>query len=479
MKRELYADDCLNTLNDELALPTGSVDLIYLDPPFNSNSTYNLPFKKLGKDIKAVEAFKDTWDWGETEIEILEQLKKGPKTRILADIVSLSDQINKSLGKVSLAAYLTNMALRLVQMHRVLKGTGSIYLHCDPTASHYIKLLMDAIFGAGNFRNEIIWHYQTGGACEKWFAKKHDTIFIYSKSKNYEINLQRVKVSRTEKSIRRAQFKGARITKDDDKKLPMDVWTDIQALNSQEKERLGYPTQKPLSLMDRIIKASSNKGDLILDPFCGCGTTLHAAEKLKRQWIGIDISKFSTGLVNERLTSNFQGLNIKLYGTPTTTTEAIKLAEQDKFEFEKWVCGYIGASGMYHNPGDKGADGGVDGILETYPFNFGKKPKKEIVIIQVKGGGVTPDAVGRLYSTVKEFNALAGVMICFEKYMKTVENNRNKEVFSDSAGTYPVIQGLSVEDMLKRKKPRLPIHNVRKSGRIERIKSFSGSFFGG
>ncbi len=476
MKQELYADDCLNILNDELALPTESVDLIYLDPPFNSNSTYNLPFKKFRENVRAVEAFKDTWDWGETEIEIIEQLKKSPQTKILADIVSLSDQVNKSLGKISLPAYLINMALRLVQMHRVLKGTGSIYLHCDPTASHYLKLLMDAIFGAGNFRNEIIWHYPSMSRTETDFPKKHDVLFRYTKSKNFIFNHQDVLIPYAKSTLSRAKYGGAGFTRQEGEagyltkngKIPDTVW-DIPHIKSK-KEHLGYPTQKPLALMERIIKASSNKGDLILDPFCGCGTTLHAAEKLKRQWIGIDISKFSNGLVNERLTSNFQGLNIKLYGTPTTTTEAMELAKQDKFEFEKWVCGHIGANGMYHNPGDKGADGGVDGVLEIYTINFGKNPEKETVIIQVKGGGVTPDAVGRLYSTVKEFNALAGVMICFEKYMKTVENNRNKEKFHDSVGSYPVIQGLSIEDMLKRKKPRLPASYTRKSGRIKGIK---------
>ena len=238
-------------------------------------------------------------------------------------------------------------------------------------------------------------------------------------------------------------------------------------LSSNSKERLGYPTQKPLALLERIIKASSKPGDIILDPFCGCGTTVHAAETLRRRWIGIDISPFSTGLIRERIADNFPQLSksdILIRGIPQTIEAARALAQRDQFEFEKWVCGFIGAEGMFREPGERGADGGVDGLLKFYPYRAEKFSKAEYAVVQVKGGKVTPDSVRALRETVDRIGVAAGVMVCFEQYMRTVDNQRSRDTFADKFGSYPVIQGYSIEKLLANAPLDLPTYGRRRQG---------------
>ena len=476
--RILYNDDCLNVLNDELALPPGSVDLIYLDPPFNSKNHYNLPFQGKDKDTRPVEAFNDTWTWGSNEDNLMRELSSGPRRRQLADIVKLAKAIDHGAQKrkSSLAAYLLNMAVRLMPMRRVLADTGSIYLHCDPTASHYLKLVMDVIFGMQTFRNEIIWSYRTGGVGKHWFAKKHDVILFYTRSagknkpNNRVYTFNRAK-ERSYSTNSPPGFKEIETYQDEYGRWytmasMRDVW-DINALGRTSGERLGYPTQKPLALLERIISASSNPGDLVLDPFCGCGTAVHAAENLDRRWLGVDVSAFSVGLMRERILRNFEQLttdDVLAKGVPVTIADAEALARRDKFEFEKWVCGAIGAEGMFHEPGRRGADGGVDGVVKFYPFRLGQEPKPEYAIVQVKGGNVTPDSVRALKATVDRFGATAGVMVCFSRYMGTVENQRSRDIFSDDSNNYPVIQGYSVEDLLAGKPLALPLYGYRRRG---------------
>ena len=461
--RALYTGDCLDIMNEHIA--EESVDLIYLDPPFNSNSHYNLPFKSKDKSLRPAEAFNDTWEWTVQDADNLRRLEKNPLARSLATVVRFAQEVEQTAtrkSKSSLAAYLINMILRLRAMRRVLKTTGSVYLHCDPTASHYLKLVMDAVFGVQNFRNEIVWGYRTGGVSKKRWPRKHDVILCYGKSNNTIHNP-------LIEQIYDKPFFTANEDEDGryyDDVYVRDVWDDIKAVINVSKERLGYPTQKPLALLERIIKASSNPDDLILDPFCGCGTAIHAAESLNRQWIGIDISPFSAGLIRERIRHNFQYLkpdDIYMWGAPATVEEARQLASDKPFEFEKWVCGAIGANGMYKNPGERGADGGVDGVMEIDIIRNGKI-HEEYVIIQVKGGNVTPDSVKALSETVRRLEAVAGVMVCFDRQMGTVENQRSREIWSDDYESYPVIQGYSIEDLLQAKPLKLPPRYGKRRG---------------
>ena len=467
--RELYRGDCLDILEDYIE--PNSIDLIYLDPPFNSKSTYNLPFKNKDRSYKPVDAFVDTWTWTADDDIHLAEMEKSfkPDLQLLAQIVRFA-RADERGRKSSSASYLLNMGLRLWMMRRVLKPTGSIYLHCDPTASHYLKLIMDTVFGKNNFRNEIIWGYRTGGVSKRWFGRKHDILLFFTKSDSYPFNLQK------ERSYNRGgkpyRFRNVTEYQDEEGRwytmaTMRDIW-EINAIGRTSRERLGYPTQKPLALLERVVKASSPENGIVLDPFCGCGTTVHAAEQLGRQWIGIDISRFSTELMRERILHNFpqvQDSDIRTLGLPESIADAKSLARENPFEFEKWVCGRIGANGMgiRKAPGDRGADGGIDGVIELALIH-GRKVDKAYVIVQVKGGKVTPDAVKALSETVRRLDAVAGVMVCFEDQMNTVENQRSREVWSDDTGTYPFIQGYSVGDLLQDKRLNLPSRYGRKRG---------------
>ncbi len=540
MNRILYAADCLDILNDEDELPSESIDLIYLDPPFNSNSNYNLPFRGHDKSLKPVEAFKDTWEWTADDNARLADMERDPRTRSLATIVKFAQEVEqvRTRGrgrKPSLAAYLLNMSLRLRAMRRVLKKTGSIYLHCDPTASHYLKLVMDAIFGKRNFRNEIVWkRYASKGKgsqhTPKSWGSMTDTILYYAYPKAVLRPFDKLTEAKALKKFPNVDERGRRYNtstplycapsmgprpnlcyewrgyvnphpsgwrlskerleeeyqkgnvvirpdgklerrkyEDDYRGEPVgSLWAEnTLTLSSNSSERLGYPTQKPLALMERIIKASSNPGDMVLDPFCGCGTTVHAAESLGRRWMGIDISPFATGLIRERMVDNFPLLakdDILIRGIPHTIEDARALAQRDKFEFEKWVCGFIGAEGMFREPGTRGADGGVDGLLKFYRFVPKKVAKAEYAIVQVKGGRVSADAVRALRETVDRLGVTAGVMVCFEQYMRTVENQRSRDTFKDVFGAYPVIQGYSVEKLLANAPLDLPTYGRRRKG---------------
>ena len=486
--RKLYRGDCLNILRDYIQ--PESVNLIYLDPPFNSNAKYNLPFAGKDKGYAPVEAFVDTWTWTADDDARLAEFKQmrepHPTLAMIVEVAQRIEQMDRGGGGKrkranSLASYLLNMAERLLAMKRTMKPTASIYLHCDWYASHYLKAVMDAIFQKDNFRNEIVWCYTGPGNTRRWFPKKHDAILWYSKGKAWIFNADAVrtpyksglhnegtvfsKVDGDPDEVRRQEAKG---------KIIEDWWSDIGSGGHIPKpELLGYPTQKPLALLERIIKASSSEGDLVLDPFCGCGTTVHAAEQLNRQWIGIDISRFSTELMRQRILSNFQARvhasGIDLVGLPETVRDARDLAQANPFEFEKWVCGRIGVNrmGRRKQPGDKGADGGIDGEI-LLPVIRDGKVYEESVVVQVKGGKVTPDSVKALSETVRRVEAVAGVMVCFQEQMGTVENQRSRETWDGGFDrAYPVIQGYSVADLILDKPLNLPPQYGRKrSGRI-------------
>ncbi|MCY3718418.1 MAG: DNA methyltransferase [Anaerolineaceae bacterium] len=495
LRRELYRGDCLDILDQYIEKE--SVDLIYLDPPFNSKSTYNLPFRKKDKDLKPVEAFTDFWEWTIDDEIRLDEWKRSKREplRSIATIVEFAYRVERKFEgggvnrKYSLASYLINMAERLIALRTVLKDTGSIYLHCDPTASHYLKLLMDAIFGQQSFRNEIAWCYTGPSNTKRWYPRKHDTILFYSKGDIWTFNRDTIRVPYSDLYVKRFQkrydekagkstiFDGGHDTERNQElarkgKLPEDYWLEdrdkMSPVGRRKKERLGYPTQKPLALLNRIIKASSNPVDLILDPFCGCGTAIEAAEQLGRQWIGIDISRFSVGLMQERVVSrcHISSEAIKVFGLPETITEARELAKNEPFEFEKWAAGAIGANGLYKDLGRPGPDGGVDGVIEITTIQSGKV-HDDTVIVQVKGGNVTPDSVKALSETVRRRGSKAGILLCFADQMGTVNNQRSRETWQDQSGTYPVIQGFAIEDMLAGERPKLPpMYGVTRGGRL-------------
>ena len=270
---------------------SASIDLIYLDPPFNSKADYAAP---IGSEAAGA-AFKDTWCLDDVSLAW-----HGEISHEYPALYALLEATQKVHGN-SMMSYLIYMAIRIMEMKRLLKQTGSIFVHCDPNASHYLKLLMDCVFGKANFRNEIVWSYQTGGVSKRWYGRKHDIVLFYSITDSYFIDLERVKENRSAEVLRRLATGSEGATRArNTKRLPFDVWS-IQALNAMAKERTGYPTQKPLAVLERIIKASSNEGGIVLDPFCGCATACIAAEKLGRQWAGIDISAKAAYLIRLRM----------------------------------------------------------------------------------------------------------------------------------------------------------------------------------
>ncbi len=337
----LYTNDNLFILN---GLNSHSVDLIYLDPPFNSKRFYSAP---IGSKAAGT-SFKDMWTWADVNEAYLETLA-GNYPALTTFIASTG-----ALHSKAMKAYLTYMAQRIVEMHRVLKDTGSLYLHCDPTASHYLKVLLDEVFGKDNFRNEIVWHYRRWTGNAKKFQSLHDIIFFYTKSNNYTFNPQYT--SYTEGSQeRKAQGVLHRFKRGEEPVLVSDKSIDEKGVRENDvwhipfiapssKERTGYPTQKPLALLHRIIKSSSNEGDVVLDPFCGCATTCVAAQQLDRKWIGIDIEKQALNILIERLSDDaglfrdFVSTELIPQRTDVQQVEATMPVKERLYKEQKGIC---------------------------------------------------------------------------------------------------------------------------------------------
>jgi len=437
---KIYFGDNLDVLRKHIK--DESVDLIYLDPPFNSKRAYNIVHNKEAQ----FKAFDDTWHWTDETAVQYEYLLKHSTTSVANTISSFRTMLDTN----NMMAYLTMMTPRLMELHRVLKDTGSIYLHCDPTASHYLKIIMDNIFGIKNFQNEIVWCYRSGGATKKRFSRKHDVLFFYSKEyKKFNYNCIKERVYYDKPFFSPEQDEEGRYYAD---VLPVDWWTGIQPVLNLSKERTEYPTQKPLALLERIIKASSNKGDIILDPFCGCATTMIASEKLGRQWIGIDIVYQSVVLLKERLRKNsiFKA-EYSVEGEPTTLEGVESLIkERGEFRFQDWIIGRV-KGGI---PNDKKtADKGVDGL---YFWEDAKRTKK--AIISVKSGIVHPSDIRDLAGTVDSSKADAGIFLTLkEPTPKMKEVSNSYEFIYDCMGKrYPKIQILTVQEILDRKKLNLP-----------------------
>ena len=336
-KNSLWTRDNIEVLH---GMNSESVDLIYLDPPFNSKRLYSAP---IGSKAAGV-AFKDTWTWNDVNEAYLEKLVSDyPSIVKLIETAQVYDS--------GMAAYITYMAQRIIEMYRVLKATGSLYLHCDPTASHYLKILLDGVFGENRFVNEIIWHYTSGGAGKKWFARKHDIILLYSKTDKYYFNQQKYKryLDKSKGYDPRIEyFKDEETGRDYRLNIMPDVWTDIGIISPNGFERLGYPTQKPLKLLERIIQTSSKEGDIVLDPFCGCATACVAAQKLQRRWLGIDIEEKATDILIQRLGddaglfSDFIHRNDAPQRTDIISEPISKTVKERLFAIQNGICAGCG-----------------------------------------------------------------------------------------------------------------------------------------
>ena len=441
----LYYGDNLDVLRRHVKDET--VDLIYLDPPFNSKATYNILFgERNGSRAAAqIKAFEDTWRWDQAAAEAYQEVvEAGGK------VSQAMQAFRMFLGDNDMLAYLSMMAPRLMELRRVLKPTGSIYLHCDPTASHYLKLLMDAVFDAAGFTNEIIWHYTGGGRSKRYFSTKHDVIFWYWKGEVATFNVDSVRVPYKETS---GYAKGGIISKAGKRYMPHpdgtpvdDVW-DIPIINPLSKERLGYPTQKPEALLERIILASSNEGDLVLDPFCGCGTTVAVAQRLKRRWIGIDITHLAVTLMKHRLKDAFgDQVAYQVIGEPVSLPDARALAEQDPYQFQWWALGLVGARPVEQK---KGSDKGIDGRL--YFHDEGERGKTKQVVLSVKAGHTSVAHVRDLRGVVEREKAEIGVLLTMQEPTQPMRAEVAGAGFYHSPGwnrNYPKLQILTVEHLL-------------------------------
>jgi len=486
----LYYGDNLPVLR---GMPDDFVDLIYLDPPFNSNTDYNAIFKdESGQRTDAqIKAFEDTWHWGPSAEEHLAFMSNTGlhKGRVAPEVTAMIAAFIQAFGKNQMTAYLVEMAVRLVELRRVLKDSGSLYLHCDQTASHYLKIVLDAVFGNNRFVNEIVWHHQLGAmSVRDHFPSKHDTIFFYSKSNTRFFEKLRGEVTPQMKAKYCHEDENGKYMLSYGKKYYLkggkpfdDVW-EIAALSPTASERLGYPTQKPLALMERIVSASSKPGDLVLDPFCGCGTTVAAAQKLGRKWIGIDVTYLSIAVMKKRLQDHFPELGkIAVIGAPTELEGARRLAadeENGRYQFQWWALDQIGATPRGEKK--KGADGGIDGII-----NFSDVGGTlQSVIVSVKSGGVQVKDIRELANVVEREKAAIGVLVTLEEPSRPMKDEAaqagswHSELFDKD---YSKIQIITAKEILEgNKKPDLPpllAEQYRKAERISKSAGDQGELF--
>ena len=487
--KTLFFGDNLAILRDKI--PDESFDLIYLDPPFNSNRNYNILYKEGLVDSPAqVQAFEDSWHWTHEAQYIFDELIgiKQSKTLVNQKISDLMLAFEKMIGKNDVLAYLTMMTIRLIELRRVLKPTGSIYLHCDPTASHYLKIVMDTIYNVKNFRNEIIWHYRGGGVSKKEFGKRHDTILFYSKSSNWNFYPDDIRIPYSKETLERLKYKARAFRGDKiyDKyeanplgKHPDDV-LDIQPIMPSSKERIGYPTQKPEALLERIIKASSKEGDWVLDPFCGCGTTVAVAEKLNRKWVGIDITTLAINLIKSRMQSKFfnKRIQVNIDGLPKELSGARELANKNCFEFEYWALSLINAMPAQNKTKEnmRGADKGIDGTITFYKKLRNGDEEIGKAVVQVKSGHVNRDDIATLKGDIEREHADAGIFVTLEEPTQPMKQEAaavgSFNVDYAPGREFPKIQILTVQCLLEDKKPDLPIgwyHEHHKRAEAEEI----------
>jgi DNA modification methylase len=513
---ELYFGDNLDVLRNQVA--SESVGLVYLDPPFNSKANYNLNFTSVAGDRAdaQAEAFQDTWHWNDRAEEAFDQVRRGGHVRAF----EMLNALRRFHGENDVMAYLAMMTVRLLELRRVLKPDGSLYLHCDPTASHPLKLLLDAVFGPDRFRTEISWRRQSahndGAQGRRQFGNVRDTLFFYTKGERWTWNPQYTPydpnyVSAFYRHVEpgsgrryrlgditapggadpakrnpRYEFLGVtrfwrysrermrelheqgRIVQTAPGRVPQykryldempgvslqNDWSDIEPLSGASQERLGYPTQKPLALLERIIAASSNEGDVVLDPFCGCGTAVHAAERLGRRWIGIDVTHLAIALIEKRMQAAFPGLRFRVEGTPKDLASARDLAARDKYQFQWWASSLMDA--MPYGGRRKGADGGVDGIIYFKPD--GKRTEQ--ALLSVKGGAhVGVQMIRELHSAMEREKAPLGVFLTLAEPSKPMlrEASAVGVFHSEAMGrSYPRLQIITLAEALAGKRPDMP-----------------------
>jgi len=533
----LYYGDNLDVLRRHIKDET--VDLIYLDPPFKSDATYNVLFAEQNGSRAAaqVRAFEDTWQWDRAA------------SRAFTEVVEVGGKVSQVmqafwtfLGGSDMLAYLAMMAPRLVELRRVLKPTGSIYLHCDPTAGAHLRLLMDAVFGGQNFRNETVWKRTFAHGSAKRMGPVHDVILFYTKSEDYtwsDLRLMHdpqyvekhfryvdpatgrrfqpisltgagrtsgesgrpwrsvdpgavgrhwaipsaileklgIQAQTTQEKLDALDAAGRIYWPEKEGGTPRlkwfadelegaalsDVWTDISPISGQAAERLGYPTQKPEALLERIIKASSNEGDLVLDPFCGCGTAVAVAQRLNRRWIGIDITHLAVTLIKHRLQDAFSDQVVyKVVGEPVSLPDAETLAKQDPYQFQWWALGLVGARPVEQK---KGADKGIDGRLYFHDEGEGGKTKQ--IILSVKAGQTGVAHIRDLRGVIERENAEIGVLITMDEPTQPMRTEAADAGFYHSPGwnkNYPKLQILSVSDLLAGKGIDMPpLHQVNRT----------------
>lgn len=558
--RTLFFGDNLKVLREKFPSDEGYFDLIYLDPPFNSQQTYNVLFREGLVDSPAqVAAFEDTWHWTiDTQTQFDDLVANSRYPQRISQLVQGLEQL---IGHNDMMAYLTMMTVRLVELHRVLRPTGSLFLHCDPTASHYLKLVLDAVFGADMFRNEIIWRRTGAHNKAKRFAPIHDTIFFYTKSNTYrwrhpkrsymrghveeyfikegtryrtnyfgnvltgsgtrggesgkpwkgidptakgrhwaipgalveEVDEDLSELSQHEKLDRLYEL--GLITIDPNEAWPMyqryltpkdgqpvsDIWAfqpytsgtvfgsdagideDVRWLSPRDQERLGYPTQKPEGLLQRIIESTTEPGDWVLDPFGGCGTTAAVAEKLQRNWVIIDITTLAINLVKRRIERIYPDTkpDLTVEGYPADIAGARELFAQDPFQFEFWCCDLVEASpaGDKTKGKMKGADRGVDGVITLIEPTRTGRTTYHRVIVQVKGGHVAASQLRDFRGTIEREKAVAGVFVTLEpptKAMRQEAVDAGNFTYALTSRKYPVIQIITVEELLNGVRPDLP-----------------------
>jgi len=527
---KLFFGDNLDILRNHI--PDETADLIYLDPPFNSAANYNVLFQeKTGeKSAAQITAFEDTWHWGSESEELYHDLvMRGPES-----LITLIQTLRAFLGTNDMMAYLIMMAPRLVELHRVLKHTGSIYLHCDPTASHYLKLLMDAVFEPVNFRSEVIWKRTSAHSSARRYGPVHDTLLYYAKSATntwnpsfqpYDQNYVDEFYTHTDSNGRRWRrsdltgagvrhgatgevWRGIDVTAkgrhwfvppaeldkldaegkihwpakqggvpmlkrylDEQLGVPLqDVWTDLPPLHNLAAERLGYPTQKPEALLERIIRASSNEGDVVLDPFCGCGTAISVAERLHRRWLGIDITHLSISLMRHRLQDAFQTelSHYEVLGDPKDLSSANALAQEDRYQFQWWALGLIDARPVHYK---KGADHGIDGVIHFFDDTSGRAKK---AVVQVKSGHVKVGDVRDLKGVVEREKAEIGFFITLESPTSPMLKEAGAAGFYVPAHfpglKFPKLQILTIEELLGGKQAQYPRMNVATFKKAERLR---------